>query len=77
MSAGDFIFRRTSSASSDGAGVGTRRSILIVLSDRFLRARKFDLVKAKIMLISAEQWRKDEQVDEIAKCEFPARLLSR
>jgi hypothetical protein len=35
--------------------------------DRFLRARKFDLVKAKAMLISAEQWRKEEGVDEIAK----------
>ncbi|KIM79486.1 hypothetical protein PILCRDRAFT_823390 [Piloderma croceum F 1598] len=39
---------------------------------RFLRARKFDLAKAKIMLISAEQWRKDEKVDEIAKgFDFP------
>jgi len=50
--------------------------ILIGLFVRFLRARKFDLAKAKIMLISAEQWRKDEEVDEIAKCEFPTRLLS-
>ncbi|KAF8665681.1 hypothetical protein AX16_000134 [Volvariella volvacea WC 439] len=32
---------------------------------RFLRARKFDLVKAKEMLIAAEQWRKDFGVDEI------------
>jgi len=32
---------------------------------RFLRARKFDLEKAKAMLISCEQWRKDFKVDEI------------
>ncbi len=35
---------------------------------RFLRARKFDLPKAKAMLLSAEQWRKDENVDELARC---------
>jgi hypothetical protein len=40
------------------------------LCDRFLRARKFDLAKAKAMLLSAEQWRKDFGVDEIAKCVF-------
>jgi len=34
---------------------------------RFLRARKFDLVKAKEMLIAAEQWRKDFGVDDIIK----------
>jgi len=34
---------------------------------RFLRARKFDLVKAKEMIISAEQWRKDFGVDELVK----------
>jgi len=34
---------------------------------RFLRARKFDLVKAKAMIISAEQWRKSFGVDEIVK----------
>jgi len=39
---------------------------------RFLRARKFDLAKAKAMIISAEQWRKDFGVDDIAKnFEFP------
>ena len=38
---------------------------------RFLRARKFDLVKAKEMLISAEKWRKDFKVDEIVKFVFP------
>lgn len=32
---------------------------------RFLRARKFDLDKAKEMLIAAEQWRKDYGVDDI------------
>ncbi|KAF5387698.1 hypothetical protein D9615_000005 [Tricholomella constricta] len=34
---------------------------------RFLRARKFDLAKAKEMLIAAEQWRKDYGVDDIIK----------
>ncbi|KAI0915438.1 cytosolic factor, phosphatidylinositol/phosphatidylcholine transfer protein [Taiwanofungus camphoratus] len=32
---------------------------------RFLRARKFDVDKAKAMLLSCEQWRKDFKVDEI------------
>ena len=34
---------------------------------RFLRARKFDLVKAKEMLNAAEKWRKSFNVDDIAK----------
>ncbi|KAF5363520.1 hypothetical protein D9756_000979 [Leucocoprinus leucothites] len=34
---------------------------------RFLRARKFDVVKAKEMLLNCEQWRKDFGVDEIVK----------
>jgi len=34
---------------------------------RFLRARKFDLPKAKAMLIAAEQWRKKFGVEEISK----------
>ncbi|KAG6845858.1 hypothetical protein H0H87_002549 [Tephrocybe sp. NHM501043] len=32
---------------------------------RFLRARKFDVAKAKEMLISAEKWRKELGVDDI------------
>jgi len=40
---------------------------------RFLRARKFDVAKAKAMLISAEQWRKDFGVEDIAK--YVLRLL--
>jgi hypothetical protein len=32
-----------------------------------LRARKFDLAKAKAMLLAEEQWRKDFEVDEIVK----------
>jgi len=32
---------------------------------RFLRARRFDVAKAKVMLLSAEQWRKDFGVDDI------------
>jgi CRAL/TRIO, N-terminal domain len=53
-----------------GRGPARDEWILIGVFDRFLRARKFDLAKAKIMLISAEQWRKDEKVDEIAKCDI-------
>ncbi|CAL1701897.1 unnamed protein product [Somion occarium] len=34
---------------------------------RFLRARKFDLHKAKAMLLAAEQWRKDFGIEEIMK----------
>ena len=34
---------------------------------RFLRARKFDLVKAKEMFIAAEKWRKEFNVDDIVK----------
>ena len=41
---------------------------------RFLRARKFDLTKAKEMLISAEKWRKDFKVDEIVKFVFLCRV---
>ncbi|KZT62209.1 hypothetical protein CALCODRAFT_426747 [Calocera cornea HHB12733] len=39
---------------------------------RFLRARKFDLVKAKVMITSCEQWRKEFGVDEVVRTfEFP------
>ncbi|KAH7904254.1 CRAL-TRIO domain-containing protein, partial [Hygrophoropsis aurantiaca] len=34
---------------------------------RFLRARKFDVPKAKVMLLGTEQWRKDFKVDDIVK----------
>lgn len=43
---------------------------------RFLRARKFDVVKAKEMLLNAEQWRKDFGVDEIVKYVQSSTLLS-
>ena len=32
---------------------------------RFLRARKFDIVKAKAMLVAAEEWRREFGVDEL------------
>jgi hypothetical protein len=35
---------------------------------RFLRARKFDVAKAKAMLLAAEQWRKDDKIDELVQC---------
>ena len=35
---------------------------------RFLRARKFDVAKAKEMLLSAEQWREDFDVEGIMTC---------
>ncbi|GBE79014.1 Sec14 cytosolic factor [Sparassis crispa] len=39
---------------------------------RFLRARKFDLAKAKAMIIACEEWRKDFGVDEIySNFDFP------
>ncbi|CAG8480784.1 3500_t:CDS:1 [Ambispora leptoticha] len=34
---------------------------------RFLRARKFDLVKAKKMIIDSENWRKEFGVDELVR----------
>ncbi|KAJ3567684.1 hypothetical protein NP233_g6207 [Leucocoprinus birnbaumii] len=34
---------------------------------RFLRARKFDVAKAKLMLLNCEQWRKEFGVDELIK----------
>lgn len=34
---------------------------------RFLRARKFDVPKAKAMLLAAEQWRRDMKVDDIVQ----------
>ena len=37
---------------------------------RFLRARKFDHVKTKEMLLDAEKWRKEFGVDDIVKCVF-------
>ena len=43
------------------------RSFSALTPNRFLRARKFDLVKTKEMLLSAEQWRKDFGVEDIMK----------
>ncbi|PFH50313.1 hypothetical protein AMATHDRAFT_145401 [Amanita thiersii Skay4041] len=42
---------------------------------RFLRARKFDVAKAKEMLLNAEQWRKDFGVDELVRTfDFPEKV---
>lgn len=35
---------------------------------RFLRARKFDVAKAKEMIIACENWRKEFGVDGIQEC---------
>jgi hypothetical protein len=35
---------------------------------RFLRARQFDVPKAKAMLLDVEKWRKDFGVEELMKC---------
>lgn len=32
---------------------------------RFLRARKFDVPKSKLMIVEAEKWRKEFGVDEL------------
>ena len=47
--------------------------LLCMAIGRFLRARKFDILQAKAMLISMEQWRKDFGVDDITK--YVLRLL--
>jgi len=49
----------------EGAFVPERMDDATLL--RFLRARKFDVPKAKAMLLSAEQWRKDEKIDELVR----------
>ncbi|PPQ65350.1 hypothetical protein CVT26_000065 [Gymnopilus dilepis] len=50
---------------AEGAFVEERMTDAMLL--RFLRARKFDLAKAKAMLLAAEQWRKDFGVEDIVK----------
>jgi hypothetical protein len=39
-----------------------------VCTCRFLRARKFDVTKAKELLLAGEQWRKDFGVDALVAC---------
>lgn len=50
-----------------GDDITSAFSMLTIPLVRFLRARKFDLAKAKAMLLSAEQWRKEFGVDDITK----------
>ncbi|KIO27078.1 hypothetical protein M407DRAFT_243441 [Tulasnella calospora MUT 4182] len=38
---------------------------------RFLRARKFDLPKTKLMWDASEKWRKEEAVDQLLHFDFP------
>ena len=47
-----------------------RPLLMMMMMDgfRFLRARKFDHVKTKEMLLDAEKWRKEFGVDDIVKC---------
>jgi len=45
----------------------------VVATIRFLRARKFDVAKAKIMLLAAEKWRKEfatSGIEELMKYVF-------
>ena len=37
------------------------------MDNRFLRARKFDLVLAKKMIVEQERWREDFGVEDITK----------
>jgi hypothetical protein len=46
-------------------------SCCLVAWFRFLRARKFDVAKAKAMLLDAEKWRKEFGVEDIMKCVVP------
>jgi hypothetical protein len=41
--------------------------LLVVVACRFLRARQFDVAKAKLMIINAEKWRKEFKVDELVQ----------
>lgn len=45
----------------------SKKKELIFFLERFLRARKFDVAKAKEMLLSAEQWRKEFKVVDIVE----------
>ncbi|EPS95002.1 hypothetical protein FOMPIDRAFT_1062919 [Fomitopsis schrenkii] len=55
---------------ADGHFLPERHDDALLL--RFLRARRFDVEKAKAMLISCEQWRKDFGVDDLVKnFDFP------
>lgn len=44
-----------------------RRLTIVIFFHRFLRARKFDVLKAKEMLKDTERWRVEFGVDEIIR----------
>ena len=52
-----------------------QRPIAVLIRPRFLRARKFDVPKAKEMILSAEAWREDFGVDDLVECVPPSPLL--
>ena len=56
---------------------GSRFSLFSTLTPpgRFLRARKFDVAKAKEMVLSVEQWRKDFGVDDLMECVISSERL--
>jgi hypothetical protein len=44
-----------------------RFSCVVLTGHRFLRARKFDVPKAKEMILACEKWRKEFGVDELVR----------
>ena len=74
---GAFVEERMDDAMLLKSAVSFGRALPVLTSCgfRFLRARKFDLTKAKAMLLAAEQWRKDFGVEDLV--EFVIQFLHR